>query len=180
MNHLVKTLLVSSFISIFIALPSHAEDVYKRIDEKGVPSFSDTQTEGAEIITVDPVNIQTIPLAPPPTSKPITSEASFNYTKLDIISPADQTTLRNEYKILLQTAIKPDLRTGHKIEFLDNGQPLQAASKNMTIELTSFERGNHTLTARIIDKSNKVIKTSSPVTIYVFRTAITPAPAPAP
>lgn len=177
MNRLVRAILVSGFISIFITLPSYAEDIYKRVDEKGVPSFSDAKTEGAEVIKVEPVNVQTIPTPPPSSYKPINPEASFSYSELAIINPVDQTTLRDEHNIAIQVSMKPSLRAGHQIEFLDNGQPLQAAGKNSSIELTNFERGSHTLTARIIDKTSKVLKTSKPVTVYIFRT-IAPPPAP--
>lgn len=176
----VKTLLASAFIGIFIILPSYAEDIYKRVDEQGVPSFSDAKTEGAEIIKVDPVNVQSVPTAAPPSYKATSKETSFNYNKLAIISPVDQTTLRNEHIILVQAAVSPGLRNGHLIEFLDNGQSLQAAGKSTSIELVDFERGSHSLSVRIVDKQGKVLKTSSPVTLYVFRTAIKPAATPPP
>ncbi|MEH6358623.1 MAG: DUF4124 domain-containing protein [Pseudomonadales bacterium] len=180
MSQLVRALLVSGFISIFITPLSYAEDIYKRVDEKGVPSFSDAKTEGAEIITVEPVNVQAIPTPPPASYKPISPEASFSYNKLAIINPADQSTLRDEHNIVIQVTIEPGLRAGHQLEFLDNGQPLQTAGKNLSIELTNFDRGSHTLTARIIDKTSKVLKTSKPVTVHIFRTIAPPPAAPAP
>ena len=170
MNRLAKTLFIIGFISVFIPLQSYAEDIYKSVDESGAPSFSDTKTEGAEVITVEPVNVQTILTAPPPSYKHISTEASFSYKTLAITSPADQTTLRNEHSILLQAAIEPSLKTDHHLEFLDNGQALKAAGKHSSIELVNLARGTHTLTARIVDKSNRALKTSIPVTVYVFRT----------
>ena len=176
MNPLVRALLVGAFISMFITPLSYAENIYKRVDEKGVPSFSDAKTEGAEIITVEPVNLQAIP-TPPPRDEPISPQASFSYHKLAIINPADQSTLRDEHNIAIQVTIEPDLKANHQLEFLDNGQPLQAAGKNSSIELTNFDRGSHILTARIIDKTNNVLKPSRPVTVYIVRT-IAPPPAP--
>lgn len=161
---------------------SYAEEIYKSVDEKGVPSFSDTQTEGAEKITVEPVNVQPIPTpsTPPSTISAQPSEPNYRYTKLDIISPENEASLRDEHKILLQVALEPGLKKGHQIEFLDNGQPLQAAGQSASMELVNFDRGTHTLSARVIDKNGKVLKTSSPVTVHIFRTVVKPPPAPPP
>jgi len=176
MKQLYRALLVSGLISTFTTPSSHAEEIYKRVDDKGVPSFSDTKTEDAEKIVVEPIKIQSVPTAAPPTTISTTTEPDFNYTKLDIVSPTDKTTLRNEPKILLQVAVEPGLRQGHQIEFLDYGQPLQPASSTSSIVLLDFERGTHTLSAQILDNNGKVLKTSLPITVYVFRTAPNSAP----
>jgi len=162
-----------------IAVPSYAEEVYKRIDEDGVPSFSDTKSKDAEKIIVEPVNVQKIPALteqPPIYNAPAVS--TQKYSKLAISSPADQSTLRNEHKITLIAAISPGLSNDHKIEFLDNGQPLQAASKSTRIELTDFPRGSHNLSVRVLDKNGKVLQTSSSVTVHIFRAVIKPPPPP--
>ena len=167
---MLKTITSSLLLCSLIAFPGYAEEIYKRVDEKGVPSFSDTQSEGAEKIIVEPVNVQSIATpAAPPASSPIVS-AGFQYSALDITSPEDQSTLRNEHKILLQATIAPGLRQGHQIEFLDNGQPIQAAGRTTSIELTNFDRGTHNLSARILDTKGKVLKTSPQVTVHIFRT----------
>lgn len=161
---------------------SYAEEIYKSVDEKGVPSFSDTQTEGAEKITVEPVNVQPIPTpsTPPAAASAQPSAPDYRYTKLDIISPENEATLRDEHKILLQAALEPSLQKGHQIEFLGNGQPLQPAGQSASMELLNFDRGTHTLSARVIDKNGKVLKTSNPVTVHIFRTVVKPPPPPAP
>lgn len=167
--------------TILATSTSYAEEIYKSVDEKGVPSFSDTQTEGAKKITVEPVNVQPIPApSTPPSAAPTQpSDPGYHYTKLDIISPENEATLRDEHKILLQVALEPSLKKGHQIEFLDNGQPLQPAGQSASMELINFDRGTHALSARIIDKNGKVLKTSSPVTVHIFRTVVKPPP-PAP
>ena len=171
MQRLYRTLLVSSLISAFVTLPGYADEIYKRVDEKGIPSFSDTKTEDAEKILVEPVKIQSVPTAAPPNATLTSTQPSFSYTKLDIISPADQATLRDEHKILMQVTVEPSLRQGHQIEFLDNGQPLQAAGQSPSVELMNFARGTHTLTARILDKHGKILLTGKPITLYIHRTS---------
>jgi hypothetical protein len=160
------------------ASPAYAEEVYKSVDEHGVPTFSDTQTEGAKKITVEPVNVQPAPeLAAPPATNPVPkTEASHSYTKLHVISPEDQASLRDEHSILFRVALEPSLQKGHKIEFLDNGKPLQAAGESASMELLNFDRGTHQLSARVIDKQGKTIKTSNTITVYIFRTAAKPNP----
>lgn len=164
---------------LLTASAAYAEEIYKSVDEKGVPSFSDTQTEGAEKITVEPVNVQTIPTpnTPPLISTP-SPDPGYNYTTLEIISPENEATLRDEHNILLQVALKPELQRGDKIEFLGNGQPLQPAGQSSSMQLINFDRGTHTLSARIIDKKGKVLKTSNPVTVHIFRTVVKQPPAP--
>jgi len=165
--------------SAFIAAPSYAEEVYKRIDEDGVPSFSDTKSKDAEKIIVEPINVQKIPaLTEQPPIYNVPSVNIEKYRKLAISSPADQSTLRNEHKITIASVIEPGLRNGHNIEFLDNGQPLQTASKATSLELIDFERGSHSLSVRILDKNGKVLQTSTPITVHIFRAVIKPAPPP--
>ncbi len=162
-----------------IVAPSYAEEVYKRIDKDGVPSFSDTKSNDAEKIVIEPINVQKIPaLTEQPAINNAPAVSSARYSKLAITSPADQTTLRNEHKITLTAAIEPGLHNGHRIEFLDNGQPLQTASKATSLELTDFERGSHNLSVRVLDKNGKVLQTSAPITVHIFRTVIKPATPP--
>jgi len=177
MKRFCRALLASGLISVFIALPSYAEEIYKRVDDNGVPSFSDTESKDAEKIVVEAVKIQSVPTAAPSHTTTNNSQPSVNYSKLSIIKPTDQATLHNDDKILLQIAIEPGLRQGHLIEFLDNGLPLQAAARSSSMMLMNFDRGTHTLTAHIIDETSKVLKTSNPVTVHIFRT-IAPPPAP--
>jgi len=175
----LKIFTAALLMCAFIASPTHAEEVYKRVDENGVPSFSDTKSKDAEKIIVEPVNVQKIPpLTEQPRSYSTPTEPAFQYSKLKITSPADQTTLRNEHSIVVQAAVTPGLRSGHTIEFLDNGQPLQAGGKKTSIELLDFERGSHSLSVRILDNQGKVVITSNPVTLHIFRAVIKPQPAP--
>jgi len=166
-------------ICALTALPIQAEEVYKRVDENGVSSFSDTKSKGAEKIFVEPVNVQKIPpLTEQPRSYSTPTETAAPYNKLEITSPSDQTTLRNEHRILIQASVMPGLRSDHSIEFLDNGHSLQPASKEIRVELVDFERGSHSLSVRILDNQGKVVITSSPVTVHIFRAVIKPQPAP--
>lgn len=176
---MLKMFTAALLMCAFIAPPTHAEEVYKRVDENGVPSFSDTKSKGAEKIVVEPVNVQKIPpLTEQPSSYNTPAETVTQYSKLEISSPADQTTLRNEQRILIQAAVVPGLRSGHNIEFLDNGQSLQPASKETSIELVDFERGSHSLSVRILDNQGKIVITSRPVTVHIFRAVIKPPPTP--
>jgi len=175
-----KMFTAALLMSTFIAPPALAEEVYKRVEKNGIPSFSDTQSKGAEKIIIETFNVQKIPpLTEQPRSYSAPTEAIAQYSKLEISSPADQTTLRNEHRIVLQAILVPGLRSGHTMEFLDNGQSLQPASKETRIELVDFERGRHSLSVRVLDNQGKAVITSSSVTVHIFRTIIKPPPAPA-
>lgn len=170
--------------TLLSAQTGYAEEVYKHVDEKGVPSFSDTKSKNAEKIVVEPINVQKMPELreiPPPLRSNNPAAGSQRYSKLEISSPADQSTIRNEPTITLSASLEPGLRADHHIEFVDNGQALQPASKKTSLVLADFERGEHNLSVRVIDSNGNTVQSSSPVTVYVFRAVAKPqAPPPPP
>lgn len=166
MNKITTGLLAATLL---VAPQVWADEVYKHIDENGIPSFSDTNNGDAEKITVDPVNVQEFPT--PPSLPPLKSsqpKPAVSYSELTISSPADQTTFHNEPTISIALALKPELKQGHSVELLDNGAVLRTG-QGTNFQLNDFDRGSHTLTARIVDKKGKIYISSQPVTIYVFR-----------
>ncbi|EGG98834.1 hypothetical protein imdm_1840 [gamma proteobacterium IMCC2047] len=178
-KHITASLLIST--SLLATQIASAEEVYKHVDENGVPSFSDTKSKNAEKVIVEPVNVQKMPELRNIPSSPHSNTATVDsktYSRLEISSPADQTTLRNEPTTTLAASIEPGLRAGHLIQFMDNGQPIQPASRDSSLVLNNFERGEHRLNVRIVDKSGKTVQSGNPVTVYVFRATVKPqAPA---
>lgn len=168
----IASLLISC--NLLLAQAGYAEEIYKQVDENGVPSFSDSKSKNAEKIIVEPVNVQKMPI--PDISYPAQSSSpainSLQYRKLAISSPADQATIRNEPTIFLAATVEPGLRENHRLEFLDNGQLLQPASKQTSIVLTNFERGEHNLSTRVVDNNGNTIQESKPITVYVFRATV--------
>ena len=52
-RHIISTALAGAVLALlFASPPTHAQTVYRHVDENGVVSFSDVETEGAESMTL--------------------------------------------------------------------------------------------------------------------------------
>jgi hypothetical protein len=146
-------------------------EIYKRVNPDGSVEFTDVPGSAKE----EPVKLapmstfKATPTAPTrsPSSRPT---ASLNkYTLLKIISPADNTSIRdNAGNLSINVSVSPSLRAGHKLVLLVDGSS-KAEGQSGQFKLTNIDRGSHTLQAKVIDAANKPLISSKTVTIHLQR-----------
>lgn len=157
--------------------------IYKTRGPGGEIIFSDQPSKDAKEIVVPAGSTYTAPDLPqfvPSTSTAKTSRA-FNYTSFQITAPEnDATILVDATAVTVQVNLQPGLQSGHKLQFLYDGQVTEASGLSYTYQ--DLERGSHTLQARVVDKADNEIQSTATVTIHVKRTiarnAIKPTPIP--
>ena len=172
------TVLLITLLGICAAVSARADDVpenrgttiFRSVDEHGNVTFTDAPPEGrdAEAVRIGPTN--TVPgpqRVQPPAEPPAASQPVFEgYQRLAIVSPRSNATVRTpEGAISVEVALEPALQAGHRLEILDNGEPLSGTA------LRDPERGSHVLVARVLDQQGKELKRSSAVTVHVHRTS---------
>ncbi|NOX92999.1 MAG: hypothetical protein GXP18_11285, partial [Gammaproteobacteria bacterium] len=154
-----------------IATPAIAE-IYKRTNPDGSVEFTDVpRSDKEKPVPLGPMS--TFKAMPAPQKATPASRASANtYSAVSIISPADETTIRdNTGTIKVNISVSPALRPGHKLALLVNGeQKGQSASGSFTLD--NLDRGSHSLTAQVLDKAGKTLISSTPVTVYLFRQSV--------
>lgn len=158
---------------IFFANPMCAA-VYKWTDSNGNVTFSDKPHEGAQQIELPKIQRFSSPAVPLENNTDDTDDVEVEstknpYKKLLIVEPQDQVTIRNAQGVVnVKLELTPKLKPSDAIQLLmDNiafGEPQSAT--NFTMQ--GVIRGSHTLTAQVVDKKGRILKTSDSITIFMM------------
>lgn len=158
--------------------------IYKYYDQNGNLVLTDAPREGAVKIETSPV--MTVPAlrgtapATPAGATPPKPAAVPNYMVLLNSPPPDTAYRRGGDPVPIGVTVAPSLQDGHRLEVLFNGQPIPSGTSELVLD-ESIDRGAHTLQARVVDATGKVLATSTAVTITVLQgSQLAPKPAPPP
>lgn len=152
-----------------------AQDVYRSEDDQGVPSFSDVPGLDSKKLDIKPMNVV-------PATKPMdfelrlknpSTDTSLKYKGLQVTSPADNATIFiNSDNLNIKVSVVPAIRShlGHKLQILFDGTVLVEDTNSYTLD--DADRGSHNISARIIDKNDRVIERSESVTVHIKKPTI--------
>ena len=150
---------------------STGDKIYTWIDDKGNRIYSDEPREGAEVMKI-PLGTDYTPQTSAPdwdNMKPKVIPAEQEYSHFEIVSPANDATVRNNNgTIQVALDIRPKLTPGHKVKLEINGQAAEGTGSSI-ITLTNIDRGSHTLIAYILTADEEIIATTKPVVIHMHR-----------
>lgn len=155
--------------------------IFRTVDANGNVVFTDIAPvdrsgQGAPAqVTVPPVN--TVPaLAVPATPNNAPAAASPGYyTKLSIVAPAaDETIRENAGNVRIEAAIAPPLRPDHRLLLVVDGALSAVDAVNGVFELSNVDRGTHTAALRIVDRDGAVLIESDPTTFHLMRVSVSP------
>jgi hypothetical protein len=159
-------------ILLFIFMAAARAEVYKSIDADGQVIYSDQPTRGAERVNMPP-----LPTYTPQTSgtvgrsKPVAAE-QLHYESFTLTSPVSEATIRNNLgTIVIETLLTPALMTplGHGIRFYIDGVAHGAPIDTTTLTLNDVDRGEHQLSASVVDATGKVLIATAATTVFVKR-----------
>jgi hypothetical protein len=155
---------------IFLVFSASAQ-IYKHVDEDGNVTFSDTPSEDAQRIEVNPTNTTQPPPANafpalPPEPEPVAGESY----EVAITSPANETIIpRGPGNFSVTASVSPSLGPDHKLQLMMDGSPREEPQTSTAWDLTNVFRGEHNLQVAIIDAEGEQLGISEPVTVFVFR-----------
>ena len=166
-----KYCLAFCFVLATLTTQGQAQQIYKWTDSNGNIHFSDKPHEGAEEIALPKVQTFSAPKISEPANASVPTPISDDetYKSINIIQPEDQSTLRNTQgyvSILLN--IKPTLKEGDRVQIVLDGAPVGEPQPATVFALQDIKRGSHTLSAQLVDKQGHIIKTSTPITIFMM------------
>ncbi|MCK0715255.1 DUF4124 domain-containing protein [Chromohalobacter sarecensis] len=160
---------------------AQATPVYRSVDAQGNVTFSDSPV--GEQVNVGTVN--TVPsqareerdrqVADAAVEAEPDAESSFtDYERLAIAAPGNETTLPTGAAgdTQVRVAISPELREGHRLRILVDGEASGAAQHATTFSVTELVRGEHTLRVEVVDTEGRVRQRSAPITLYVQRASV--------
>ncbi|GAA4652658.1 DUF4124 domain-containing protein [Kistimonas scapharcae] len=182
MRSLRQALLAVTLLSLFVSpLTSANSEIYRVVEKDGSVVYTDDPAPDADAEAVELKPIQIVPTLTPAQSLSTNKEepAPPKYAELTITTPEEKENLRNPTEITVKTNLSPELLNGHYIRLMQNGREV-GLSKNGTFIIKEPYRGEHTLTAQVIDQRKKVLLSSTPRTIYVYRHSALFNPQPTP
>ena len=163
------------FCSLLLMMSTLQAEIYKWVDGDGNVHFSDKPRPGAETITLPPTQTFSPPAATEPaaTTPDIPRKTVPTYTKIMIVQPQDQETVRNNQGIVsVISRIEPELNKGDTLQLLYDGSPVGEPQTEPVFTLNQVYRGRHTLQLQILNESGSVIGSSDTITIFMHRARV--------
>lgn len=158
-------------LGFFIVTSPLQAQIYKWTDANGNIHFSDNPHPGAKELQLPKVQTYSAPPIPPieTDSEPASNTEAQGYSKITIVQPEDQLTIRNtngDFSIV--TELEPQLKKGDKLQVIFDGLPLGEPQANTVISLHNTNRGSHTIAVQAVNSKNKVLITSDTITIFMM------------
>jgi len=158
-----------------VAFAAGAVDVFRWVDDDGVVHYSDLPQEGAERIELQEAQTFQAPVTNRgvPASTDEDTEALFEYRSLEITSPTEEQVfwnIANQLDVSLRSS--PRLRRGHNVQvFMDGNLAGEKTGTLSSIRVTEVDRGQHVLSASILDADGNNLITSPSVSFMVQQTS---------
>jgi hypothetical protein len=159
-------------------------DVYMKVDQFGNITYSDAPLHDGKKIEIPSINTSEATVSentntPSAVNPTVASHENIiaPYTEFSIISPKNGETIQNQITVPVQVNLKPELKTGDKVQLILDGKVTGEPLASTQLQLGLVERGMHQLYAVIIDSSQKVLQKADAITIYVHRANLNSSPA---
>jgi hypothetical protein len=163
-----------SFLLIFYTAYCTAS-VYQQTDDSGTAVYSDIPlsptSKQVDLSNTTEGQISSSPSATPTKDVP-SKPAKKEYITFAISSPTDQQTIQNEPVITVKFKVEPELQKGDMIQVFLDGTPQGKPTASTTVNLDLVQRGQHQLSATLMDANQATLKQSNLVTIFVHRASV--------
>ncbi len=167
--------IVAAFLILIASLSIHAA-IYKFYDENGNVIYSDQPGPGA--VEIEKRDVQAIKgprLRPATKLSPPQKKQPFVYKELRITSPEDDATIwDNNGDVNVDITVIPQLRTklGHKLVLSLDGKQVSEPGTATSFALHGIDRGTHSVSVSIVDKTGKTIMSSNSVTFHLKKQSV--------
>ena len=162
--------------AISLATPALAETIYRWVDGSGQIHYSDVPRDGAEQLELDPAQTFSAQTVARPSSSPeqAVEESVMGYEALEIISPSQEETIWNTGGVItVAVRSSPLLMEGHSVNIYYDGTLIESKAPRATsAKLSEVYRGEHRITAEILDAAGAVVQAASPITFFYRQTSV--------
>jgi hypothetical protein len=159
-------------VLVLIASAAVHAEVYKSVNAEGEVVYSDQPGGGAErmkmpaLPTYAPQPVRTL------SRSTRAADQQIHYENFTLSRPANEATIRNNLgTVVMETLLTPALMTasGHRIQYYLDGVAHGAAVDSATLTLTNVDRGQHQLSASVLDTAGNVLISTAETTVFVKR-----------
>ena len=174
----------STFLTlVFFAHGALATEVYKDVDEDGVPSFSDVRTDDSETVDIqEPMTFNPQEMMPErkiqyeeyAQDEEIAQKPKIvRYSRLMVTDPPNDSAIReNSGALTLTISIVPGVQEGHTAELVMDGLVIRKLSSSGPVSLANVDRGTHTFQVLVVDGKGKVFDSGPSSSITMLRHVI--------
>ncbi len=168
-------------ISLLLVLATWAAtaisaEVYRDVDEDGVPVFSDVRTDDSEAVEVrEPMTFSNQDFMQQRKNAMAKEEDEpkarvVKYTSLAITDPPHDSAIRdNAGNLTLAVSIKPRVQDGHTAELMMDGKTVRKLAGSGPVSLSNVDRGTHQFKVRILNARGSEIDSGPTSSITVLR-----------
>ena len=173
---------------LLLSAAASAQQVYRWVDEDGVVHYSDQPPPGETGESAESVDIE----VPPGIGNPVrglavqprgtrtgddddaaATETVGGYRSASIVEPQAQQVLWNiATRLSVSMTLEPALAGSHRVQWLLDGQPIGEPGTSLSTTLTPVYRGEHTVSATIVDGTGSTIFSTESVTFYVQQASV--------
>ncbi len=163
-------------LSVAVSAPVPADEIYRWVDGNGQVHYSDVPRDGAEQIELNPAQAFSAPAVarPAPAASQTAAEPAEVYAALEIVSPTQEETIWNTGGIItVSVSPEPALKPGHSLNIYYDGRLIAAKAPRATsVQLSEVYRGEHRISAEILDVNGRAVKQAQPVTFFYKQTSV--------
>jgi Domain of unknown function (DUF4124) len=166
------------FISVIISVSSAHAAIYRSVDAQGNPVFSDQPSGDAQPLKLPPVTTY----SPPPKPAAVTSGSTSvtlppapGYQQFAVVAPGqDQAFWDNAGDVEVRVSLQPALMAaaGHRLVFYLDGVAGGAPVEDSSTVFHNVDRGQHTVSAAIIDATGQTVQTTEKVRFQLHRLSL--------
>ncbi len=184
MKQVVSKTLLLALVAVLMAAFTQVgfAQVYKTVDEDGNVTYSDRPLgDESEAVKLAPISViesptyEELPAAPQtgkegegPKEVPL-KELRRNYADFAIVSPQQEESLWHpEESVTVAWNAHYQLQPGMQAMIYIDGK-LHSKTTTQLIRVQALERGEHIVTATLVDKRNRKVATAEPVIFYIQR-----------
>lgn len=164
--------LIASLILALSALPAAAQNIYKSVDEDGNVVYTDEPpSPEAQPMDLPPITVAD-PYEVPAESRDVPEGEREEvpdvlYPDLGFISPVSEEHFWGTGgSFTAQLGSAQSLAGDHQVQFFLNGQEA-GTSSSYFLQISGVDRGEHAISAAIVDASGQVVARAGPVVFYM-------------
>ncbi len=153
-------------------------EIYKTISPNGEVIYTDKPSPQAEKVDLPGLSIYEPPAATAPSIPRVRRSHSVGrvgYEEFSIQEPKNGTVISNNLGIVdVSVALKPALKDKrkHRIQYILDKELYGPAMDKTTIRISNLVRGEHTLSANLVDEKNTVLISTGTVTFHIRRQSV--------
>jgi hypothetical protein len=171
-------------LTLLIALSPVQADIFRSVDEKGNPVFTDLPSNKSKPVKLKAPSTYTAPSLPTPVGSSasdageeanVDSQAASYYEMFSIVSPGDGEALRdNAGDVNTRLSLEPALnvKAGHRVQYYLDGVASGEPVASLSAVMHQVERGEHGFYAALLNRAGEEITRTETINFQMHRTSI--------